>query len=77
MSSFSDIAAAIESVCPEGDRAEVPFMNPSQGRRIYDHIRETGARDVLDVGTAHGASAAYMAAAIDGGRVTTVDRYHF
>jgi predicted O-methyltransferase YrrM len=78
LSDFGDIAAAIESICPAGDRPEVPFMNPAQGRRIYDHVRATGARDLLDIGTAHGASAAYMAASLDGGgRVTTVDRYHF
>ena len=55
-------------------------MNPSQGRRVHDHIRATGARDLLDIGTAHGASAAYMAAALESGgpgRVTTVDRHHF
>ncbi len=51
--------------------AGVPFMSPAQGRLVYDHIVETGARDVLELGTAHGVGAAYMAAA--GARVTTVD----
>ncbi len=77
---FDEIAAAIEGACPPGDRPEVPFMNPGQGRRVYEHIRASGARDILDIGTAHGASAAYMAAALDPdgpGRVTTVDRYRF
>jgi predicted O-methyltransferase YrrM len=53
----------------------IPNMTPQQGRRIYDHLRETGATRVLELGTAHGVSAAYMAAAIEesGGMVTTVD----
>jgi len=54
----------------------VPFMAREQGRRLYEHLRTTRARDVLDIGTANGCSAAYMAAALDengGGCVTTVD----
>jgi predicted O-methyltransferase YrrM len=68
---FHDVERALEGV---------PFMTAWQGRRIYDHLRETRARDVLELGTAHGASSAYMAAAVaanGGGRVTTVDRFHF
>jgi predicted O-methyltransferase YrrM len=55
-------------------------MTAQQGRRVYDHLRREGATTVLELGTAFGASAAYMAAAVaanGGGRVTTVDRYHF
>ena len=55
-------------------------MDPDKGWRVYDHIRRTGARDVLDIGTAHGASAAYMAAAVSAGgagTVTTIDRWAF
>ena len=50
-------------------------MTREQGRRVYDHLRETGATRVLELGTAHAVSAAYMAAAIEerGGTVTTVD----
>jgi predicted O-methyltransferase YrrM len=62
MPSFDEVARAI---------AGIPFMSPAQGRLIYDHIRASGARDVLELGTAHGVGAAYMAAA--GARVTTVD----
>jgi predicted O-methyltransferase YrrM len=54
----------------------VPFMSKEEGRRIYEHVRSTGVRDALELGTAHGVSAAYIAAAIDangGGRLTTVD----
>lgn len=54
----------------------VPYIDEAEGRRLYDHLRAVGARDVLELGTAHGASAAYMAAALDangGGTVTTIE----
>ena len=59
---FEDVARAIEGI---------PFMSPAQGRIVYDHVREAGAQDVLELGTAHGVGAAYLAAA--GARVTSVD----
>lgn len=68
---FDDVRRAVEGV---------PFMSSWQGRQVYDHLRQSGARDVLELGTAHGVSSAYMAAAVaanGGGRVTTVDRFHF
>jgi predicted O-methyltransferase YrrM len=43
----------------------VPYIDEAEGRRLYDHLRATRARDVLELGTAHGASAADMAAALD------------
>jgi predicted O-methyltransferase YrrM len=64
---FDVVAAAVSGI---------PWMSPELGRRVYDHIRSTGPADVLDLGTGHGVSAAYMAAALEangGGRVTTVD----
>jgi predicted O-methyltransferase YrrM len=64
---FEDVAARVEGI---------PFMTPVLGRRVYDHIRTTGAQDVLELGTAHGVSAAYMAAALEAngqGQLTTVD----
>ena len=60
--------------------ADVKWMTPDQGRIVYDHLRRTGARDVLDIGTCFGASAGYLAAAVlanGGGRVTTVDSSQF
>jgi predicted O-methyltransferase YrrM len=56
----------------------LPHMSPDEGRKVYDHIRSAGARDVLELGSAHGVGAAYMAAALEAnggeGVVTTVDR---
>ena len=62
MPSFESVAAAV---------AGVPFMSVSQGRMVYDHLVESGASDVLELGTAHGVGTAYLAAS--GARVVTVD----
>jgi predicted O-methyltransferase YrrM len=56
--------------------AGIPFMSPALGRRVYEHIRQTRPAQVLELGTAHGVSAAYIAAALEAngtGTVTTVD----
>lgn len=52
-------------------------MTPEQGAVVYEHIRATRPTQVLELGTAHGASAAYIAAALDengAGHLTTVDQ---
>jgi predicted O-methyltransferase YrrM len=64
---FEEIASRLEGI---------PFMTQELGKRVYDHVRESGARDVLELGTAHGVSAGYIAAALEAGgegHVTTVD----
>ena len=56
---------------------EFPWMSPEQGAIVYRHIRQTAPERVLELGTAHGTSAAYMAAALHAngtGRLVTVDR---
>ena len=56
--------------------AGVPFMSPEQGRLVYDHVRATRPDAVLELGTAHGVGAAYLAAALEAnghGHLTTVD----
>ena len=65
--SFEAVAAAV---------AGVPFMSPEQGRIVYDHVRATRPAEALELGTAHGVGAAYMAAALadnNSGRLVTVD----
>jgi predicted O-methyltransferase YrrM len=45
-------------------------------RDIFQHITATGAKDCLELGTAFGATACVMAAAVEengGGTVTTID----
>jgi predicted O-methyltransferase YrrM len=64
---FDEVASRVEGI---------PFMTPELGRRVYDHVIASEARDVLELGTAHGVSAAYLAAALEAGgegHVTTVD----
>lgn len=64
---FDEVASAV---------AGIPFMSPALGRRVYDHIVETRPERVLELGTAHGVSAAYMASALEAngaGHLTTVD----
>ena len=64
---FDQVAAAVN---------DIPFMTPQFGRRVYDHVRETRPGRILELGTAHGVSAAYMAAALEAngeGELTTVD----
>ena len=64
---FAEVARRVEGV---------PFMTPEFGHRIYQHIRDTRPGQVLELGTAHGVSACYIAAALEangGGRLTTVD----
>ena len=55
MPSFDDVARAV---------AGMPFMSPAQGRLVLrPHRADAGVSDVLELGTAHGVGAAYMAAA--------------
>jgi predicted O-methyltransferase YrrM len=49
-------------------------MSPEQGRLVFDHVRRAGPLAALELGTAHGVGAAYIAAALPpGSRLTTVD----
>lgn len=51
-------------------------MSPEQGRLVYDHVRSTRPEAVLELGTAHGVGAAYLAGALADnghGTLTTVD----
>jgi predicted O-methyltransferase YrrM len=67
MSAFDDVVGAV---------AGLPYMSPAQGRIVCDHILATRPAEVLELGTGHGVSAAYLAAglaAVGAGRLTTVD----
>lgn len=64
---FEAVAAAV---------GDLPYMEPKRARELYAALRESGARDALEIGTAHGAGTAYIAAALaanGGGRLTTLD----
>ena len=69
-----EIVAAMVGDVPQ------PHISPGQGRAIYDHVRATRPERVLELGTAHGVSAAYITAALEsnaGGHVITVDSSRF
>ena len=51
-------------------------MSPEQGHIVYDHVRSERPGAVLELGTAHGVGAAYLATALadnGAGHLTTVD----
>ena len=53
-----------------------PHISASQGRALYEHIRENRPENVLELGTARGASAVFIAAALEAngaGHLTSVD----
>lgn len=53
---------------------DLPYMTPEQGLIVYEHVRRTRPRRALELGTAHGVGASYIAAALPpGGRLVTVD----
>jgi predicted O-methyltransferase YrrM len=52
------------------------LTDPWLGRQLYDAVRDGGCTAVLELGTGHGSSTAYLAAAVaenGGGRVVSVD----
>jgi predicted O-methyltransferase YrrM len=70
---FEAVAAAVDGV-PQ------PHISHHQARSLYDHIRETAPEEALELGTAHGVSGSYIAAALaanGGGHLTTVDSSAF
>jgi predicted O-methyltransferase YrrM len=53
------------------------LTSPEEGRRLYDFVLESDTTDILELGSAHGTSSCYMAAALEekhAGRVLTIDR---
>jgi predicted O-methyltransferase YrrM len=58
------------------DGVPVPHISASQGRVLYEHIRENRPQNVLELGTARGGSAVFIAAALEAngaGHLTSVD----
>jgi predicted O-methyltransferase YrrM len=66
---FEDAARIVDTV-------PAPHIPASRGRVLYDHIREHRPEKLLELGTARGGSAIFMAAALEAngaGQLTTVD----
>ncbi len=58
----------------EGGREGIPIVGTSVGRALHVLVRATGARTVVEVGTAIGYSALWMATALPAdGRLDTID----
>ena len=54
----------------------VPHTSASRGRVLYEHIRGSRPENLLELGTARGGSAVFMAAALEAngaGHLTSVD----
>lgn len=68
-----DVLADIEA---HAEREGVPIIGPVQGQFLYTLALATGAKDILDVGTAIGYSALWLglAARLNEGRVVTIEK---
>jgi len=54
----------------------IPHMDAHHGRLIYDHVRKSRPSLILELGSAHGVSAAYICAALEAnshGRLVSID----
>lgn len=68
------LAGAFARMDEEGGREGIPIVGTSVGRALHVLIRATGARRVVEVGTAIGYSALWMATALPKeGRIDTID----
>lgn len=55
----------------------MPLTSPAMGRLLYEFALSAEVEELLELGTGHGTSAAYIAAALDekgAGHLTTIDR---
>lgn len=55
---------------------DLPFLSAAQGARLYAHVRSERPEHVLELGSAHGVSTTYIAAALEAngsGTITTLD----
>src|SRR5690348_10385670 len=68
--------AEIQAIEDHATRADVPMVGPLEGQLLYVLALGAGARDILEVGTATGYSAAWLglAARARGGRVVGLER---
>ena len=65
---FQNVAAILK---------DIPHMELSQGKIIYDFVRSSSFQNILELGFAHGTSTCYMAAALEengSGLIKTIDK---
>jgi predicted O-methyltransferase YrrM len=64
----------MDAIEADSMKRRVPIIGPSVGSLLSVIVRATGARRILELGTANGYSTIFMARALpDGGRVTTIE----
>ncbi len=64
---FKDIAKILK---------DIDFMEPNEGKMIYNFVRRSGFKKILELGFAHGTSTCYFAAALEengSGTIITID----
>lgn len=64
--------AELDAVAAEGHAAGLPIVDPATGALLHALVRSTGARRILEIGTAIGYSTLWMATALppDGALIT-------
>ncbi|CAN5195567.1 O-methyltransferase [soil metagenome] len=68
------LEGAFAAVEGEGGRENIPVVGTAVGRVLHVIVRATGARRILEIGTAIGYSALWMATALpEGGELVTID----
>lgn len=68
------LGGAFAAIDDEGGRESIPVVGTAVGRALHVLVRATGARRILEVGTAIGYSALWMASALpDDGELVTID----
>lgn len=68
------LAGALAAIEDEGGRDDIPIVGTAVGRALRVLVRATGARRIVEVGTAIGYSALWMASALPpDGELVTID----
>ncbi len=69
-----DLPDVLRMLDREGGRDDIPIVGTSVGRLLAVLVRATGARRIVEIGTAIGYSALWMASALPpGGELVTID----
>ena len=71
---FGSLSPVFARMDAEGGKESIPIVSTSVGRALFVLVRATGAKRIVEVGTAIGYSALWMALALPkDGRIVTID----
>jgi len=74
LSSLVQVSPILEHVASEGTELNLPLIDTTTGRLLETVVLLTGARDVLEIGTANGYSALWMARSLPrDGRLISIE----